>query len=803
MAAGIYVSISNASFTNCAISGNASIATGGGIYSSNPTVGSGAYARFYHCTVSGNRGSSGGGGYFTTTGTEPAKIYNFIFFGNKTNAGVAINDIISSSLTTDDPEVYYSVVGNVASTTPYAGMGGNSTVNPLFTNAEDALNAPTLAGNYRMQKCSPAINTGENTYATSTRDLDANSRIAFTTVDKGAYEKLLALPDANGIVYVESSNSENEGDGSSWDKAITQLGDAMKAAKFNTGIQEIWVAKGTYKPIWRGDFTTNIITDCPNLTDRDNSFVLVPDVKVYGGFAGGETDTSSRDLVANETILSGDFSNNDIITGSGATLTITNNAENAYHVLISAGAVGSAEINGFAVTRGYAAAVGNILVNGQTIERIYGSGMYNVTSSPIINNCVFLKSYCKGMGAGLCNSNSSPSLFNCRFSENFAVQGSGIGNKNNSTPTISQCIFSKNRTINGGAGVYNISSSPIITNCIFSENSAVRGGGIDNSTSSPIITGCSFLKNTATNSGGGLYNIGLSYPILNNCIFTSNSAVYGGGLTTSSNSSVTITNSTFTGNLATYGGGIYCHAFTGYISHIGICTIAGNGGAGIYNDNAYTHIKNSIIWDNSGGSITNVNGALPTVSNNVIQGGYVSGSNILDIDPLFVSPEPPASAPTHLGDYRLQACSPAINIGNNADVSTTTDVDNNPRIVYSDVDLGAYEQQTNIYADGKYTTWKGINNDWHNKINWCGAVIPTYEIDVTIPATSNNPVLSNTGETKNIVLNNATSITTTATGQLTINGTYTNSGSNITNNGTWVMAGGETNQTFPWYIRHR
>ena len=53
--------------------------------------------------------------------------------------------------------------------------------------------------------------------------------------------------------------------------------------------ENIWVAAGTYKP---GG-------------SRSDTFVLVSDVALYGGFQGTETSLDQRDPRIHETILSG------------------------------------------------------------------------------------------------------------------------------------------------------------------------------------------------------------------------------------------------------------------------------------------------------------------------------------------------------------------------------------------------------------------------------------------------------------------------------------------------------------------
>ncbi len=563
----------------------------------------------------------------------------------------------------------------------------------------------------------------------------------------GAYEKHLARPDANGIVYVDSSNTAVFGDGSSWTKAVSELADALKEAKTNTDIKEIWAAKGTYKPVYNADDA--YLNSICHTTDRDASFVLVPGVKLYGGFAGGEADTIGRDFVFNRTILSGDFSNNDVITGTGSTLSITNNTENTYHVVISSGGVGDAELGGFSVRSGNANFNSDFTVNGLAIGRYAGGGMANYHSSPTITNCIFAGNSTKYyLGGGMANYSSSPTITNSAFTHNSA-ESNGLG-----------------------GGMYNsTNSSPTITNCSFTGNLGdFRGGGMYNSNSSPTIANSSFSGNSSDESGGGMYNSNSS-PTITNSIFMGNSANYGGGILNVFSSSPNIINSTIAGNKGPVTGG------------------------GIYNSSSMgaAILKNCVVFGNS----TNISGFPATVSNSIIGGGY-TGTNVIDADPLFVSPHPPTAAPTILGNYRLQPCSPAINMGDNSLIppGLTKDLDRLERIKYTTVDIGAYELQIIDLAN---TTWKGVNTNWNDKINWCGGYIPADTTNVIVPVTSNNPLINAGYENgvKNISFANNTSIGIANTGKFTINGSYTNNGSTITNNGTWVMAGNVAGQTFP------
>jgi uncharacterized repeat protein (TIGR01451 family) len=109
--------------------------------------------------------------------------------------------------------------------------------------------------------------------------------------------------------------------------------------------------------------------------------------------------------------------------------------------------------------------------------------------------------------------------------------------------------------------------------------------------------------------------------------------------------------------------------------------------------------QNSIIWGNN----TQVIGS-PSINKSLVQGGYPGGTNIIEGDPQFVAQQSPGQSTA--GDYRLQDTSAAIDVGDNTliPVGVTTDLNSNPRIVNTIVDLGAYEFQgcpagTTLFVD--------------------------------------------------------------------------------------------------------
>lgn len=168
-------------------------------------------------------------------------------------------------------------------------------------------------------------------------------------------------PDGETIIYVKHNARGSGNDGSSWAKPLNSITNALALAgqkiKENEKKQlnilyKIYVSKGTYIP--EGD-----------------AFVLVKDVQVYGGFDpdAGITELKHKRKFGNDG-------------------TILNGNKQKRHVVISAGDVGKALLDGFSITGGKASKRGDASknVNGETVFDDRGAGVYSANSSPTLRN---------------------------------------------------------------------------------------------------------------------------------------------------------------------------------------------------------------------------------------------------------------------------------------------------------------------------------------------------------------------------------------------------------------------------------
>lgn len=286
--------------------------------------------------------------------------------------------------------------------------------------------------------------------------------------------------------------------GGSWTNAYPN---PQSALEFTEEGDTIVVAKGRYTPY---------------IDKRSDAFVLIDGVKMYGGFAGNESEIDSttlanRDFVMNETVLSGDLDGDD---EEGST------SENAYNVVRAInnnstsqyGYTNGTILDGFTISDGYA---------------IAGTGMYSRGGGLYI-------------GSGITNKDVSLICRNLVFENNYAFDGGalcidGVGNANCTIdPLFENVIFRYNRAKSGGA--LRISPLPLNTmiptfrNVLFHDNSAeLSGGCIYNSagTSTWIgkmeltIENATFYNNSDQSSiGVNLYNINqhAESKIVNKCV---------------------------------------------------------------------------------------------------------------------------------------------------------------------------------------------------------------------------------------------------------------------------------------------
>jgi hypothetical protein len=166
-------------------------------------------------------------------------------------------------------------------------------------------------------------------------------------------------------------------------------------------------------------------------------------------------------------------------------------------------------------------------------------------------------------------------------------------------------------------------------------------------------------------------------------------------------------------------------------------------------------------------------------------------NSIENTDPLF------ARSADNQDSLHMNGTSNCAFNGTGIDVSgISTDIDGTPRL--SPPDMGADEYNT---TGGGIGQWAGINTNWNDGVNWCGAV-PTANTDVTIPnGRSNYPIISSSNpvaNTKNLTIANAASVTISSGGKLNIYGNISSPGTGRLNAtlGTIEMVGSSA-QTIP------
>ena len=473
---GVLCVYSPISIVLCAIVGNNAI-DGGGILNTASNTG------ILNSVIALNTASAGGGGIYNHEGSESDTRWSTIAQNTATVAGGAMynynsNPYLIDVIVWDNVSPSFAGVANNGSRlTGYTSIvqGGWGlpdfpcsdciNVEPQFMNKDFPAGIDGRWGSrddgLRVSACSPGLDKGRGgaisaDMANQSRNVDIpaipNHIPSASGLDIGAYE-YQNTGASNQVLHVNGSLATGLNDGSSWANAFrgaNAFGNSLRHAN-HCDNNTILVSKGTYKP-------HRLPFGVASGLNQDFTFELKGGLTIYGGFDGAGTvsDYSSRKARENETIFSGDFSDNDVVTGSGGTLAITNNSENANTVVTAK--------NGIQAT-----------LKGLTIKGGQNRGIDSYAFPLEIDDCII-----KHNRGGVYLLYSS-SLF-----------------LNN--------VFDRNLATNGG-GIYAAASGIVVKNSVFTGNRAStgKGGAIRNELYFSEFYNNTFYNNSAQLSGGALY----------------------------------------------------------------------------------------------------------------------------------------------------------------------------------------------------------------------------------------------------------------------------------------------------------
>jgi parallel beta-helix repeat protein len=436
---GVFASaFTNCTLIGCILSNNLAAESGGGAYSArlfncilngntaNHQGGAGYSNIFDNCTLTGNSAGSNGGGAYSSIlnncvltrnlserggGAATCTLNNCTVTDNSASASGGVdgstltNCIVSFNTASADPN-YNNSTFAYSCATPLPSGPGNIDTDPLFMNTNSWANLHLLSN-------SPCINAGDNASLTNANDLDGLPRIAFGTVDMGAYEF------QGSFRFVNASNPTPRLPYNTWETAATRIQDAID-------------------------------------TTQPGDFVLVTNgVYATGGRAvvGAMTNRVAIDKAI--TVQSVNGPNSTLIVGQGAGGMGTNYGD---------GAIRCAYLGTNAILSGFTLTNGHTRLTADSPDQQSGGGTW-CAEGAILTNCILTGNTAFARGGGVCYG----TLNNCVLSRN-SVYSSGGGAYSS---TLNNCVLALNSATFWGGGA----DSCDLINCAVVGNSAMFGGG--------------------------------------------------------------------------------------------------------------------------------------------------------------------------------------------------------------------------------------------------------------------------------------------------------------------------------------
>lgn len=377
-------------------------------------------------------------------------------------------------------------------------------------------------------------------------------------------------------------------------------------------------------------------------TNRSTAFVLRNGVDLYGGFAGTETTLDQRDILNNPTTLNGDIGELGLAS------------DNSHSVVTANNITTSILLDGFRI------------MNGNNTNGNHGGGL-RITNALggelLVRNCRFLNHQSFNYGGAIYLAAANLRVENCEFQNNSSSNGGAIENGNN----------------NGGY------SNLILRDCVFKGNTANIGACLDNTVryETLLIDRCFFTNNLSANSIIVIDDF-LSARVMNSAII---------GNSVNGFSSEVLRVNTFGSSTSPFDM-INCT-----IAHNRNTTTSTLQGEMVQLEDNHMRVSNCIVYGNTPYAGRQMRNG-PIVRYSLVEGGYASGTAILNADPGFAAPN--AGAPSNFDatgfDYTHLPSSPCINVGDNdaVDANALFDLALNDRIRGLVVDLGCYESELSV-----------------------------------------------------------------------------------------------------------
>ncbi len=365
-------------------------------------------------------------------------------------------------------------------------------------------------------------------------------------------------------------------------------------------------------------------------------------VDLYGGFAGTETALDQRDILNNPTTLNGDIGQLGLAS------------DNSHSVVTANNITTSIVLDGFRI------------LNGNNTNGTQGGGL-RVTNALggelLVRNCRFLNHSSTNYGGGIYLAAANLRVENCEFQNNESSNGGAIHNGNN----------------NGGY------SDLVLRDCVFKGNTANSGACLGNALryDTLVVDRCLFTNNLSANSIVVIDDF-LSAKVMNSAII---------GNSVNGFSSEVLRVNTFASTTSPF------DLINCTIAHNRNITTSTIQSEIVQLEDNHMRVSNCIIYGNTAYAGRQMRNG-PIVRYSLVEGGYASGTAILNTDPGFTAPN--AMAPSSFDatgfDYTLVGSSPCINAGENdaVDANALFDLALNDRIRGVAVDLGCYESELSV-----------------------------------------------------------------------------------------------------------